>query len=165
MTQAKPKDKAALLARISAARAALEQALGRLDESALTQPGPDGWSIKDHLAHLSAWVRETTAVLRGQPGHTALGLDAAVYNGGDEDAVNAALQERSHALPLAEVLADFRATHTAILDYIDAESEERLTQPFSPANPEDHRRVIDAIAGNTYEHDEEHWGWIEQRMK
>jgi hypothetical protein len=164
MTHA-PADKASLLDRIRAARAALEQAIGRLDEAELNRPGADGWSTKDHLYHIAAWLRKTTAVLNGQAGHTALGVSYEMFNRGDEDGINASLQQRSASLPLAEVLTDFRATHKAILDFIEAQPEERLAQLYAANDPDDQRRVIDAIASNTYEHDEEHLGWIRQRMK
>ncbi len=159
-----PRDKASLLTRVRAARAALEQVVTRLDEAALTQPGPDGWSIKDHLFHIAAWLRKTTAMLNGQPGHQALGVPAALFDSGDEDGINARLQQRSAPLPLADVLAEFRATHADILAYIEAQPEARLSAPYAPADTDDPRTVIDAIASNTYEHDEEHLGWIEKRL-
>ena len=160
-----PNDKAGLLARIRAARAGLEQAIGRLDEAALTRPGDDGWSIKDHLFHIAAWLRKATAVLNGQPGHEALGVSYELFEAGDDTPINAILQKRSAPLPLSEVLAEFRATHAAMLRYIEAQPAERLTARYNPDDPSDPDRVIDAIAGNTYQHDEEHRGWIEARMK
>ena len=160
-----PNDKTALLARIRADRAALEATLARLDEAALTRPGADGWSIKDHLFHISAWLRKTLAVMHGQPGYEALGVPQAMYDGDDEDGINALLQQRSQPLALAEVLADFRASHAEMLALIEAQPAAALAAPFNPADPTDPRRVLDALAGNTYEHDEEHRGWIEGRMK
>jgi uncharacterized damage-inducible protein DinB len=157
--------KPSTLARIRAARAALEESIARLDEAALTRPGPDGWSLKDHLFHISAWLRKTIAVLHGEPGHEALGVPQSLYDNGDEDGINAHLQRRSQPLPLAEVLADFRASHAAILAYIEAQPEARLTARYNPNDPDDQRRMVDAIAANTYEHDEEHRGWMEGRMK
>ena len=163
MTHA-PADKASLLDRIRAARAALEEAIGRLDEAELTRPGADGWSTKDHLYHIAAWLRKTTAVLNGRPGHEVLGVTYAMFAAGDEDGINAILQQRSAPLPLAEVLSEFRATHAAILSYIEEQPEARLHEPYDPTDPGDPDRVIDAIAGTTYEHDEEHLGWIRRRM-
>ena len=159
-TETKP----ALLARIRSARAALELALAPLDEAALTRPGADGWAIKDHLFHLSAWLRKTTAVLNGRPGHEALGVPQSLYASGDEDAINARLFQQSQLLRLSDVLALFRGSHADHLAYLQAQPEERLTAPYNPADPDDHRRVIDAIASNTYEHDEEHQGWIERAL-
>jgi hypothetical protein len=161
----RPESKAALLGRIRAARAALEGAVGRLDEAALTRPGPDGWSIKDHLFHIAAWLRKTAAVLNGQPGHAALGVPEDLYEHGDEDGINALLQQRSQPLPLAEVLREFRASHADMLAYLEAQPEAALTAPYNPGDRADHRRVVDAVASNTYEHDAEHAGWIEARMK
>ena len=162
-TNPKPETKAALLARIRAARAALELALARLDEAALTTPGPDGWTIQDHLFHLSAWLRKTTAVLHGRPGHEALGVPQALYERGDEDGINARLQQQSQLLRLSDVFKVFRASHTDMLAYIESQPEAWLTSPYNPADAEDDRRVLDAIASNSYEHDEQHLQWIERQ--
>jgi hypothetical protein len=163
-TDHKPETKADLLARIRAARAALELALARLDEAALTTPGPDGWTIQDHLFHLSAWLRKTTAVLHGQPGHEALGVPQALYDRGDEDGINARLQQQSQLLRLSDVFKVFRSSHADMVAYIESQPEAWLTSPYNPADPDDDRRVIEAIAGNTYEHDEEHLRSIEERV-
>jgi hypothetical protein len=164
MTAAQPHTKAELLARIRAARAALELVLAPLDEAALTAPGPDGWSIKDHLFHLAAWLRKTTAVFHGQPGHEALGVPQALYEQGDEEAINARLQKQSQLMLLSDVQAVFRSSHAAILAYIESQPEARLAEPYNPRDPDDGRRVLDAIAGNSYEHDDEHRGWIARKL-
>jgi hypothetical protein len=162
---AEPKTKTELLARIRAARAALELALAQLDEDGLMEPGPDGWSIKDHLFHLSAWLRKTLAVLQGQPGHEALGVPQSLYNSGDTDGINARLHQQSQLLRLADVQAVFHNSHHAILDLISTQPESWLSQAYSASDADDHRQVMEAIASNTYEHDEEHRGWIEARLK
>lgn len=161
---AKPETKSALLARVRLARAALERALAPLDEAALARPRADGWAIKDHLFHLSAWLRKTTAVLHGRPGHEALGVPQSLYDSGDEDGINARLLGEGQRLPLSAVLAGFRNSHSQMLAYLEAQPEERLTAPYNPDDPDDDRRVIDAVASNTYEHDEEHLGWIERAL-
>ncbi len=54
-SQAIPQDKADLLARIHRERSALKQTISRLSEREMITPGPEGWSAKDHLAHIVAW--------------------------------------------------------------------------------------------------------------
>jgi hypothetical protein len=104
-------------------------------------------------------------VLQGRPGHEALGVPQALYERGDEDAINARLQKQSQLLLLADVQAVFRHSHDAMLAYIESQPEARLFEPYNPHDPDDSRRVLDAIASNTYEHDDEHRGWIEARRK
>jgi hypothetical protein len=48
--------KAVLLERIDHYRLMLEDTIRGLDEEQLSQPGLEGWSIKDHLAHLGVGI-------------------------------------------------------------------------------------------------------------
>lgn len=50
-----PEDREALLNHYRQMRAALLGAIGGLSEEQLTEASLDGWSVKDHLAHLAAW--------------------------------------------------------------------------------------------------------------
>jgi hypothetical protein len=50
-----PRDKGELIERIEAGRAALGEAIAGLSEAQLVAPlDGEGWSVKDHLAHLAA---------------------------------------------------------------------------------------------------------------
>ena len=154
-----PRDKGELLARIREARAALERTVDRLSEEQLTAPGPDGWSAKDHLAHLAAWEGKIVAVMEGRPAHEGLGLDEAAYRGASIDEVNARLHERDHDRPLPDVLDAFRRTHGRLLAALEALPEAELTRPYQSADAGD--VLADGIAGNTYEHYEEHQATME----
>ncbi len=153
-----PRDKTELLARIREARAALERTVDRLSEAQLTAPGPDGWSGKDHLAHLAAWEGKIVAVMEGRPAHEGLGLDEATYRGASIDEINARLHERERERPLPEVLAGFRETHGRLLAALEALPEAELSRPYQSADAGD--VLADGIAGNTYEHYEEHQATI-----
>ncbi len=48
-------DKEALLRHYRETRQDLLAALDGLSDAALTEPSIDGWSVKDHLAHLADW--------------------------------------------------------------------------------------------------------------
>lgn len=156
--------KAELMARINDSRAALEQLVNRLDEDRAVAPGADGWSVKDHLAHVAVWERSLLALLEGRPRHEGMGLDRATYEDGDTDAINAALYAQSHDRPLSEVLADFRATHERLLSVVSGMTDEDLYRPYSHYQPGEPPRndepVIGWIAGNTFGHYEEHTDWI-----
>src|SRR5688572_27717665 len=88
-------DKTALLERIRQARSALEQSVGRLSDERLVAPGPDGWSAKDHLAHLVTWEQSLVAMLERRPRYIAMGLDEATYLGNEADGLNAIFYQRS----------------------------------------------------------------------
>ena len=158
MSDTQPANKSELKARIRADRARLEQVLAPLDEAALENPGPDGWAIKDHLAHLTAWSQRAAAFVEGRPAYEGLGLDQSAMALSEEE-INALLQARSHERPVAALLAEFRQANDHILQLIEATPESKLF------GPEADERLLGNIIGNTYEHDTEHRGWIEERLK
>jgi len=167
LTQRLPRDKAELLERIEAARAALDQAIGQLSDAQLVAPGPyEGWSVKDHLAHLAAWEQGIAALLQGRPRYAAMGVDEPTYLTAGTDAINAAVYERNKDGPLREVLADFRQTQRDLLAALAALSDADLLKTYSHYQPDEPGKdrgepVLKWIVGNTYEHYAEHQAWIE----
>ncbi|MEP7357372.1 MAG: DinB family protein [Anaerolineales bacterium] len=158
MSEPQPTNKAELLQRIQSDRARLEKVLAPLDDAALEKPGKDGWAIKDHLAHLTAWRQRAAAGIQGRPAYEGLGLDQSA-EGLSEDELNASIQARSHARPAADLVAEFRQANDHIQQLIRDLPESKL---FGPQGDE---RLLGNISGNTYEHDAEHQGWIEERLK
>ena len=148
-----PKDKAQLLERIRAARADLEQTLAGLDDAALSAPGPEGWSVKDHLAHLAAWERKVLANMDGRASHEVLGVPEAVYKGGDWVAINEYVRAPDKDRPAAEVLVEFRRAYGVLTQRIADLPDEVL---FGKDDS-----LLNNISGNSYGHDEEHKPWIE----
>ena len=71
--------KADLIERINRVWVTLEGALAGWGEDALTTPGGDGLSVKDHLAHVEGWERYLLAILERRSPSTALGIDLATY--------------------------------------------------------------------------------------
>src|SRR5262249_39107070 len=105
-----------LLRRIRESRSKLERIISPLDESRMTTPGPDGWSVKDHRAHVAAWEESLLALLEGRDRDAAVGLDTvAAEQARDVDAINAAIQRRSREQALADVRSTFDATHARLL--------------------------------------------------
>ncbi len=156
---------------IAERRAELEGLLAPLSEAQLTTPGPDGWAIKDHLAHIVTWEQSLLGLLNGVPRHQAMGLSEAVYRG-HVDGINRAIYERNQGRPLADVLADFRQSHLAVLDRLGRMTDEDLLRPYAtylPDEPDDNPSpnpppVLGWIRGNTYEHYEEHIHWIQSLL-
>ena len=154
-------DKTSILKEMSTSYAALEEILTSLDKMQYFIEGViPGWSIKDILAHIASWQHRLLSW-----------LDAAVRNekptisGPDNvqemDALNAQFYQVNKALPLDKVLIDFRTSHQHIMDIVQAMPEEDLMNPhrfaWSKGEP-----LWQAIAGDTYEHYQEHLAQIQE---
>jgi uncharacterized protein (TIGR03083 family) len=152
-----PHSKAELLDRMRTARAELEQTLAGLDQAALTAPGPEGWSVKDHLAHLAAWGRQVLGSMDGRPSHEVLGVEAEVYARGDYNEMNALVRAQNESRSTPDVLAEFRRVHQTLVERVAALPEAEL---FG-----DDRGRLSNIESDSYEHDDEHREWIEAVLK
>ncbi|MGI8552879.1 MAG: ClbS/DfsB family four-helix bundle protein [Dehalococcoidia bacterium] len=165
----KPQDKDLLLERIDQSWRDLQETLGRLREDQVTRPGSDGWSIKDHLAHLDAWERSILSLLQGRPPYEGLGVDEAVYRDDLEDRINEAIYAQNRNRGLPDVLAGFRKTHADVETLLERLTPEDLGRPYSFYLPDEHpndggvvqQPALNWIVGNTYEHFREHRTWIE----
>jgi hypothetical protein len=161
--------KSDLLQRIAESWSSFDDKVSSLSDLQLTAAGADGWSAKDHVAHLSAWEESLIALLAGRDRGAAIGLgrDEADTPGHDVDAINALIQRRSRDRSLGDVLAAFRETHQRCVAAVEALSDEDLARPYShfqPNDPGNTHPVIGWIVGNTYEHYDEHAGWIAQLL-
>lgn len=124
---AKPTTRAELLAEIDKAWSALEKYLATLTDAQMHEPDIVGhWSVKDVLAHLAAWAGMVqgwyAAGLRGEnPPVPAEG-----YTWRQTPELNQAIYAQHRDRPLADVQADYRAGHTAMLRLIDSIADEVL---------------------------------------
>lgn len=147
-----------LLDRIERAHAAFEAALAGLSEAHMAEPGvQDDWSIKDILAHITFWHRRLSYLVgtaqRGEP-FTSL-------RGPDEDgqaAVNRANAENYAAnqhRPLDELRAEYAQAYDQALASVAALTNADL-QAGSQISAALGGSVVELIAGDTYEHYQEH---------
>lgn len=102
---------------------------------------PNGWSVKDVIAHLAAWEWRCASLLR-ESHKTNAPLKAEP----DVEALNREIHQERQDWGWEEVEYDFRAAHRALLEAIRELPQERLIDPF----------VQEAIAGETWEHYAEH---------
>ena len=154
-------DKASILEAIRRHRAELEATIEPLSNDQLKAAPAGGWSIHDHLAHITAWERSAVALLQGKPRHEGLGVDGTTYATHDVDAVNHDIFNRNHARPIEDVLADFRQSHEELLAVLAGMTDEDLQKPYShylPDEPgeETDTPVLEWVAGNSYHHYVEH---------
>lgn len=159
--------KAELTGEIENAWTSLNAALDQLTEAQMTKiRDAEGWTVKDHLVHMMVWERSVVVLLQGQPRHAGLDIDEQLYLSGDEDAINAAIQEQRKDVSLSEALSELREVHRQLLSLIEPLTNDELYKANSDFQPEasgerDERPVIGLIYGNTANHFREHQEWIE----
>ncbi len=152
-------------ARIRSKRKELVDLIATIDEAALSAPGPDGgWAIKDHLVHIGAWEHWLLALFERRDRLAAMGA-AGVDR--DIDTVNAAVYEKHRHDSLAEAHAYFNDAHDQLMTVLDQQSTEDFERPykafFEPAEGDAATQpVLVAVAANTYDHYDEHIGWIKE---
>jgi hypothetical protein len=158
--------KAELLQRVRGRHALMQDLVGALTREQMLAPVLDsGWSVKDSLAHLVEW--ET--LLLDWVGKYQRGEEvkrwAEGYWIGEDDAeeqmhkFNAHLYEKNKNLELDDVLDSYRGTYDKVVDLLEGLSEDEIFDPdyFAARNG---RPLITLIAGDSYEHYDEHIGWI-----
>lgn len=123
----RPTSKSELIAAARARHAALDTFLEAQPQRALTRLDPGtGWSVKDILAHLTAWEQLCLGWWRaGQRGETPA-LPAVGYKWSQLPALNAAIWKAHHRRRYADVVLDYRASFAEILAAIDGLSDVEL---------------------------------------
>ena len=155
-----------LIARIQKGRKALDVVIQSFAEEDLSRPGPERWSVKDHLAHMTAWAKGVVALLHKQPRWEGMGLSRSRIEGLDEDAINEMLYQQNRERSLAEVQADFQRTYEDLITTIQGLEDKDLTRGylyFQPFEGETERPwpIVTLINGNSWAHYEEHIPWIQ----
>ncbi|MGE5140489.1 MAG: ClbS/DfsB family four-helix bundle protein [Rudaea sp.] len=136
----------------------IENAIGALSEAQLSVPGayPDSnWTVKDTMAHLTAWMRRTIDRMPGgTPPPEPINIPAGEDWNTSIERLNAYYYQQNRQRPLGDVLAEFRRTYRDILGATDKLTDEQLR------NQELYNRLL----GNTSEHFREHLDVIEPWM-
>lgn len=148
-------DKTRILEEIHTKYAALEEILTPLADTQMTVAGVNGdWSIKDVLAHITAWHHRLLIWLRA----ASQNEDPAISgpDSDDEmDRLNEQFYKENKSRPLDDVLTDFRTSYLQILDMVQVLDNEDLTNPhrfaWTKGNP-----LWYLVAGDTYDHYQEH---------
>lgn len=151
-------------------RAALEQTLSPLTDTQMTKSGHEGWSVKDHLAHLAAWEQMLIETIQGRPGNAILQMDEQEFLAKNVDELNAIIYQRNKDHPLVDVRRAFKESHQRILASLDKLNNADLARPALAFADDPTARpllgpLLDKIIGDTYEHYEEHRAWIQELLK
>lgn len=136
--------RAALLDTIQTAYDRLDATLANLsdEQMARTGSGGDEWTVKDALAHLTWWEHYTLRRLSGTPRLIQDGDDGATIL----DDMNQRVYEENRHKSLPVVLTEFREAFRQIRATVEALPDDRLAD----------ENIQALIAGNTYEHYDEH---------
>lgn len=141
-----------LLKALAASRAELDAALAGLTDEQMTEPGVlNDWTVKDILAHLTAWEVELVTVLgklaRGQTPKPVGETDA------ETNALNAKWHKDYQSRPLDRVLEDYQAVRPQSIRQVERLTEADLTTPRKWLKG---RPLLELILAETIEHDAEH---------
>ena len=140
-------DRDALLRHYRESRAALLAAIDGLTDAQMTDPSMDGWSVKDHMAHLALWddIR-TSEVTRISAGHGSAWR--ITYE--QAEAYNAIAYPARRDLSLAQIRWELQTSRARLLEAIAAATPRGL----------DPSRYSET--GLRSDHEAEHTGWIKR---
>jgi len=140
-------DRNVLLQHYRDTREELLSAIHGLSEEQMTDPSLDGWSVKDHLAHLAFWddIRASD-VARISAGHGS----AWRVTSAQDDALNALAYELRRGLSLDQARWELR------------ESRERLLGAISSATARGLDASLYGEAALRSTHEAQHTGWIKR---
>lgn len=140
-------DREALLQHYRETREALLAATDGLSDALLTERSLDGWSVKDHLAHLATWDEIRAAeVARISGGHNSTWR----MTGEQDAAYNALAYDLRSGLSLEQVRWELATTRQRLLDAI------------ASATPRGMDGSLYGEAGLRSGHEAQHTAWIKR---
>ena len=148
--------KTALLQQIQEGYEQLQKLLSSLSPAQLITPGVNGsWSVKDNLAHLTAWMDYTNQKMQAVTQQIPF-VDPFVDQ--KEDEINEHFYQEAKDRSYQEVQARFQETFQQFVQSVEALSEEQLRAVPEGAS----FSLIQSIIGNSTEHFQEHRTLIER---
>ena len=140
-------DREALRRHYQRMREELLAAIDGLGDEALTEPSLDGWSVKDHLAHLALWDE----IRAGEVVRISAGHESAWRMTPEQEAAYGPL---GHALRLRLSLDQVR--------WELATAHQRLLDAIAAATPRGLEAPLYGEAGLRSTHEAAHTGWIKR---
>lgn len=162
---AKPTTVSELVAQIEASRARLDALLLVLSDDQIAAPVLEGgWSTKDVLLHLAFWQYRLRYGLANQSTRAFPASPPEFADLDDDDwveQVNIRVYEANREMPAAEARDAFAQSYQATLAIIGDLSDHDVFSASGLAR-RTNGDVLEFIAGNTYEHYDEHCDAIER---
>ncbi len=161
MPEKTPGNMAELLSDIEREWKGLMAVVARLTPQQMLAPDSGGWSPKDNLAHLAAWLRALMEYhLDGRPIDEVLDLPRGRAEPWTDDSVNAILFERNRGRSADEVIGELNRLYLQTTAKLRALPFEQLLKP-GPSDPQG-KTLLGYVLGNTTEHFAEHRATIEK---
>jgi hypothetical protein len=165
MADTLPKNTADLLSEIDREWLKLMKVVEKLTPDQMTMPDSGGWSPKDNLAHLAAWMHfMQESYINKKPAPEVMEMDAATYSELDEDGINARIFERNRNRTTPDVLAGLMRSYGEVVETLRKIPFSDLMNPLRDNDPEK-RPLLLSVLGNTSEHFVEHRQIIERSLK
>ncbi len=152
-----------LLAQIDASWTRLMETMSAASEGQKTGAAdPQGWTVLDHMAHITAWERSVLFPLEGKRRHEALGITEEEYKQ-DIDTSNELIRTQTQGHAYEQVMSDAGQVHESLIAAVRSSDVETLRMPTSELCPGDlagDRPFLTVLMGDTAEHYDEHREWI-----
>ena len=156
--------KAKLLGLMRDGRAEMEALVSNADKGRMDRPSSlENWSLKDLLAHISAWDRWLLAWLEAEARGEPPGLPAPGMTEEEVDRFNARTYDEWRDKPLEVVLGEFRGSFEALMGRAEAATEAVLLDPnhfpWTRGRP-----IRFYFAANSFWHYEEHLDQVRREV-
>jgi hypothetical protein len=160
-----PSDKDELISAIESEWNLLIDLAAKLDVHKMISADLVGWSPKDHLAHLTEWMK----ILMGfymdlRRAHDVMGMSPEVTQNWDFESKNNLLFERNRHRSVNDVLDELKYVYGELIVRLSGISFEELEKPQHPFDPEKIPLLLYVLRGTT-EHFAEHRKRIEKHLQ
>lgn len=132
-----PGDRTELIAAISAGWKAYSRLLDGLPDAQWDGPTDDtGWTIKDHVAHVTAWENVMIEIFRsGTPPWQTLQIGEDEFAAHGYTTANALIHARTQGQSVRRARRNRELTHVRLMAMLDALEESEFQRPFSDLAP------------------------------
>jgi hypothetical protein len=155
-TQSLPSTVTDLMERIKHEWSALLDAVEDISDEQMCRRGSGGWSVKDTLAHISAWEKFLLLnQFQGHPAHEVLQVNKSTLARASFDELNANLFEHNQGRLVADILAGLEESHAQLLAALERISDDDLIQPIRAIGTKE-RPLSLWLKWVTYHHYKEH---------
>lgn len=159
-----PTNKAELMSQIDHEWSALMDVVGQLSPEQMQTSDEGGWTPKDNLAHLTAWMNNMLGYhIDRRPAHEVAGVTPEVAADWDFNVMNAIYFERFRDQPIEQVLDELKKMYAQVHARLESMSFEDLMKPRHADDPEK-RPLLLWVLGDTSGHFSEHREIIEKML-
>jgi hypothetical protein len=151
-----PSNKEELLNRIHMEWTQLMQTIQHINEDEMTIGIHGGWSIKDHLAHITAWEQYLCEHhIRKIPPHEVFGMVSETYQNADVDDINDFLFRKNRELTVNQIRTELHRVHEMVLSELEQLPFSELMKPRYDDDRE-RKPLLWWVIANTSDHYNEH---------